>query len=83
MKIKTTRAVVPTECVYEIENKVNSLPPAYRGTYKLAIMGKSRRAAINAKCLDCTCYQRLEIRSCAVTGCPLYPYRPYKAAIAQ
>ena len=39
---------------------------------------KSRALAINAKCWDCTCGQREEIRLCPMTDCPLYEFRPYK-----
>ena len=39
---------------------------------------KSLRLAINAKCWDCSCGQRLEIRECPVVQCPLYPVRPYQ-----
>lgn len=31
--------------------------------------------AIRAKCLDCCCGQRGEVRLCPVPSCPLYPYR--------
>jgi hypothetical protein len=31
--------------------------------------------AIRAKCLDCSCGKRAEIRRCPVTDCPLYQYR--------
>jgi hypothetical protein len=30
---------------------------------------------IRAKCLDCCCYQPIEVRSCTATGCALWPYR--------
>lgn len=33
---------------------------------------KSLLLAINAKCYDCTCYQRNEIKLCEMTDCPLY-----------
>ena len=36
------------------------------------------RQAIKAKCLDCSAYQRLEVKNCTVTLCPLYKYRPYQ-----
>lgn len=39
---------------------------------------QSRRYAINAKCWDCSCGQRAEIRDCAVKACPLYNFRPYQ-----
>ena len=31
--------------------------------------------AIRAKCLDCCCYQPLEVRLCTAEKCPLFPYR--------
>src|SRR5262245_27475621 len=30
---------------------------------------------IRAKCLNCCCDQPAEVRRCAITGCPLWPYR--------
>ena len=35
----------------------------------------TRRAAIRAKCLDCSGNNRAEVRRCPVIGCPLWPYR--------
>lgn len=31
--------------------------------------------AIRAKCIDCCCGQKNEVRLCPCTDCPLYPYR--------
>ena len=31
--------------------------------------------AIRAKCLQCTCNQRQEIKLCTIKTCALYPYR--------
>lgn len=31
--------------------------------------------AIRAKCLECCCNQRQEVKLCTVTDCSLYPYR--------
>lgn len=31
--------------------------------------------AIRAKCLDCCCGQRNEVKLCPCTDCSLYPYR--------
>ena len=52
---------------------------AYANTEKL-IKGKrmSHAAAVKAKCLDCTSFQRMEIRYCQAYGCPLWPVRPYR-----
>jgi hypothetical protein len=35
-------------------------------------------AAIKLMCLDCTCWQRKEIRDCEIVRCPMYPHRPYQ-----
>ena len=39
---------------------------------------KSMRCAINAKCWDCTCGQRIEIKLCEMADCSLHPFRPYQ-----
>lgn len=39
---------------------------------------KSLRKAINAKCWDCACENRTEIRDCEVKNCPLWNVRPYQ-----
>ncbi len=31
--------------------------------------------AIRAKCLDCCCDSRSEVRLCSIEKCPLHPYR--------
>jgi hypothetical protein len=40
--------------------------------------GKSLRAGINVRCLDCCCWQRTEVRDCPAENCSLHPYRPYQ-----
>jgi hypothetical protein len=42
----------------------------------------SPRQAIKAKCLDCSCFDREEVRDCRVSVCPLWPWRPYQAGAA-
>jgi hypothetical protein len=32
-------------------------------------------SSMRAKCLDCMCGSKLEVRLCSSTDCPLYPYR--------
>ena len=45
-------------------------------------MIKTPLKAIRAKCIECSCGQKNEVKLCPVTGCPLYPFRigknPYK-----
>ena len=51
---------------------------AYRKVYDKAMTGRSLRAAVNSKCLDCVCWEREEVKKCPSIDCPLYSYRPYK-----
>ncbi|MHB9025659.1 MAG: hypothetical protein ACYC7E_16060 [Armatimonadota bacterium] len=40
--------------------------------------------AIRAKCLDCCCGQRVEVRNCALPTCALWPHRlGPRAALAE
>ncbi|MHC4463197.1 MAG: hypothetical protein ACYS30_17460 [Planctomycetota bacterium] len=55
------------------------IPPVYQQNYKTSISGKSRAAAIKAKCLDCTNWQRVEVADCLIETCPLWLYRPYRS----
>jgi len=57
---------------------LEKISPLYKKNYKTAISGRSRTAAIKAKCLDCVCWQRKEITLCPLDTCPLWPYRPYQ-----
>jgi len=54
------------------------IPQIYQSSYKTAMKGRSLRAAINSKCLDCTNWQRTEVKHCPIPTCSLYPYRPYQ-----
>ena len=38
----------------------------------------SLRASIDAKCYDCSNYQKEEVRHCTVTSCPLWYVRPWQ-----
>jgi len=63
----------------QIAQRRAQIPRAYRATYDRAIKGKSLRAAINAQCLECVCWQIDEIRRCTDLACPLYAVRPYQS----
>ena len=39
---------------------------------------KSRKYAINAKCYECTCEQRNEVKHCQIEDCPLWPLWPWQ-----
>jgi hypothetical protein len=40
----------------------------------------SIKEAVRTKCLDCSHFEKKEITNCKVTGCPLFPYRPYQGS---
>jgi len=45
---------------------------------KAKVNPKSMKCAIAAKCWDCSCGQREEIKMCGITDCSLYNFRPYR-----
>jgi hypothetical protein len=50
--------------------------------FALPLIGRAEKgslaAAVKVKCLQCAAWQTREIRDCTVTGCALYPHRPYQ-----
>jgi hypothetical protein len=52
--------------------------PAYAMAHIARARKGNLRSLIALKCLDCSCWQRVEIAECTCTTCPLYPIRPYK-----
>jgi len=59
--------------------RVHGYLPSAKNTFLRAFSGTSKAAAIKAKCIECSCYQKNEVAKCRVTDCALYRYRPYKA----
>ena len=57
------------------EGKVKTLDPLE----KAKANPKSLRYAINAKCYDCCCYDKVEVKLCTAKDCPLYGLRPYQS----
>ena len=55
--------------------RIQDVPERYRGLYRRAMTGKSRRAAVRANCLMCCGWQFVEVERCTAPTCPLYPYR--------
>lgn len=45
-----------------------------------AVVTLTPARAIKYKCMDCSCWQRSEVRECAVPLCPLYPFRGWVGA---
>ena len=50
---------------------------AYRKVWDRAIKKRSLAAAVKSKCLDCSCWQSVEIKNCQCVACPLFEVRPY------
>ena len=57
---------------------IKSLADGFQFTFVKAYTQKSRANAIKAKCIDCACFQRLEITNCTAYTCPLWEIRPYQ-----
>lgn len=72
------KSLISAERQAKIAERRVQIPRAYKATYDKAIKGKSLRAAINAQCLECVCWQRKEITLCTDLACPLYAVRPYQ-----
>ena len=64
----------------QIAERRKQMPRAYRRTYDRAVRGSSLRACINAQCLECCGWQRVEVAACTDLGCPLYAVRPYQSS---
>ena len=62
----------------KIQKRLDDIPINYKNTYKKAMTGRYRAAAVKAFCLECMGWQREEVRKCNSVACPLYPYRTYK-----
>ena len=56
------------------------IPKLYRGLYDKAIIGKSRKAAMHAFCLECCGWVIKEVFLCTSPQCSHYPYRPKSRA---
>ena len=78
---KAYQAITPRareKAVQRIAKRLSDMPKVYRSNYDRAISGQSLRAAINAQCLECVYWKRVEIRLCPSYSCPLWCYRPYQ-----
>jgi len=55
--------------------------PSAKTAFLKAFSGKSKSAAIKAKCIQCAAYQRSEVTNCQVTACALFRYRPFRGGV--
>jgi hypothetical protein len=58
---------------------IEALSESIRAVFIRAFAGNSKAAALKAKCLDCCCYDKKEVKLCSVETCPLHKYRPYQS----
>ena len=61
------------------KERLNHIPESQKGIFTRVYSGAGRALAVKAKCLDCCCYQRDQVRNCQSTACPLYAFRPFQA----
>ncbi len=61
-----------------IEAKLARVPVSARRTYRLAVEGRSFRAAVKAFCHECVGWQRQEVTLCTSLACPLWAVRPFQ-----
>ena len=54
---------------------LKDIPKVYQKLYIRAMGGRSRRAAMEAKCSECMGWVRGDVPHCTSPGCPLFPYR--------
>jgi hypothetical protein len=64
-----------------LDSLLKTTPDKFRPLARKAAKG-SRAAAVKLKCLDCSGYQKIEIKLCTVPGCPLWMFRPYRGKLA-
>lgn len=55
------------------EELVKTLPSSmHKLFFRVYSTNRTASKAIKAKCLDCCCYDRDEVKQCTVESCPLY-----------
>lgn len=57
--------------------------PTVMRVFQASYEGKSKVAAIKAKCIECCNLDRRMVAECNIEGCPLWRFRPYQAKQAQ
>ncbi len=62
----------------QIANQRKHIPENSLKAYDKAMNGKSLRACINARCIDCCGWNKAEVHKCPAMSCPLWHVRPYQ-----
>lgn len=65
--IQALEDIIPSDKKQSYQNLLNK---ASKGSLK---------SLIQLKCLDCSNYQKQEVKMCPVNNCPLHPVRPYQS----
>lgn len=85
-QIEQAKELLKQRINYFIENDkfgsyLKCIPNSYRKLWLDSFDGTaSKTRALKAKCLECSAYQKEEIRGCPARQCPLWRYRPYKTS---
>ena len=62
-----------------LAGSLNGVPNNYLNQYVKSLCGElTSKPAIKIKCLECSCWQKEEVKNCTVKSCPLWQVRPYK-----
>jgi len=75
--LESSTANFTAEQKKDLERVSAYLPSALKIFY-VAYSGKSKAAAIKAKCLECCNLDKTAVSNCTITGCPLWRVRPYQ-----
>jgi len=73
-----TDVILTSEQEKDIAKVKRVMPSVLRVFIKAFSMKGGRNAAIRAKCIECSNFQKAEVGACSISGCPLWRYRPYQ-----
>lgn len=76
VSITVPRVTVTNGVINEIELR-SSFPASAQGLVDKSLQG-DLRAAIALNCLDCAGMNKETVRTCHITNCPLWLFRPFK-----
>tara|TARA_R110000764_G_scaffold180853_1_gene266915 strand:- start:201 stop:494 length:294 start_codon:yes stop_codon:yes gene_type:complete len=62
-----------------LAGSLNGVPKQFLSQYVKSLMGElTLKPAVRMKCLDCSHFDKEEIKNCNVKNCPLWQVRPYR-----
>lgn len=61
-----------------LKEYMSKIPSSMQGIITRAFTKKGFKDRVKAKCLDCCCFQREEVKECKSVTCPLHQIRPYQ-----